>query len=255
MPSRMERYHDSDNVSSSRIQKNKSLYEQIYEEKEYTNVEGIAKTPVAGSVDIAKIREMINNRETKKVREKKEYPELQMVEDEYDDPKNYDIKDVLSKAKDERKIENNNYHSLKNVELDILKKLNIKKNEEEAQDQEEIKELFNTITNTSMLNKLGDKELSLDLLDELKSNDNTVIESSETIRNILDQTKEEPEAEQEMDKSFYTKSMNLEEDLEPLMNDDDNIRENKKLFKVFIIIGISAVIIALVIIILLLLKK
>ena len=128
-------------------------------------------------------------------------------------------------------------------------------NEEEAQDQEEIKELFNTITNTSMLNKLGDKELSLDLLDELKSNDNTVIESSETIRNILDQTKEEPEAEQEMDKSFYTKSMNLEEDLEPLMNDDDNIRENKKLFKVFIIIGISAVIIALVIIILLLLKK
>ncbi len=253
MPSRMERYAD---VQQTRTAKNKSLYDQIYEEKEYTNVEGIVKTPVAGNIDIEKIKEIIRSREEKnkpQERRVRQTPIIEEVEEE-EEIKNYDIKEVLTKAKDERPEENMSHHSLKNVEFNILKGLKINKDNYEQQD-EELKELIHTITNTSMLNKIGDKELSLDLLDDLKSTNNTVIGSSDAIRKVLKEEKKEQEVEEEMDGSFYTKSMNLSEDLEGLEIKKGNSKVNKLLVKIFLITSIVVVAAVGIVIICMLLKK
>lgn len=253
MPSRMERYAD---VQQTRTAKNKSLYDQIYEEKEYTNVEGIVKTPVAGNIDIEKIKEIIRNREEKnkpQERRVRQTPIIKEAEEE-EEIKNYDIKEVLTKAKDERPEEQVSHHSLKNVEFNILKGLKINKDNYEEQD-EELKELINTITNTSMLNKIGDKELSLDLLDDLKSTNNTVIGSSDAIRKVLTEEKKQQEEEEEMDDSFYTKSMNLSEDLEGLELKKGNSKTNKLLVKIFLITSIVVVAAVGVVIISMLLKK
>ena len=42
MASRMDRYYKSELVSSGRSSKNKSLYEQIKDLDNYTNIEGVA---------------------------------------------------------------------------------------------------------------------------------------------------------------------------------------------------------------------
>ena len=97
-----------------------------------------------------------------------------------------------------------------------------------------------------MLNKMGDKELSLDLLDELKSNNNTIIESSDAIRNILKeeikQPKEDIDDDKDMDKSFYTKSLNLTDDLEGL-DDKKESKTNKVLLRIFLIVAIVAIVV------------
>ena len=235
MPSRMERYYDSSDKTVTRTKRNRSLYDEIYEEKEYTNVEGIVKTPATENIDIEKIREMMRKYEDK-VRTKRidKTPKIEEIMEE-DTPKNYDINDVLNKAMAEKKDDETTYHSLKNTEYNILK--NLKINKPKVEEKEEIEDIFKTITNTSMSNKMGDKELSLDLLDELKSNNNTIIESSDAIRNILKeeikQPKEDIDDDKDMDKSFYTKSLNLTDDLEGL-DDKKESKTNKVLLRIFL---------------------
>ena len=242
MPSRMERYADT---KLTRTAKNQDLYEEIYESKEYpenkrySNIEGVVKTPAAEKLDIERIKEIINRREESSRLQQKRYrrpvQEQPATEDENEEENDtYDLNDVLNKAKDERPVNNEDFHSLKNVEFNILRNLNIKKEAQEEKD-DELKELIDTITGTSKLNKLGDKELSLDLLDDLKSNNNTIIGSSDAIRNILkEEKKPSDDDDEEMDRSFYTKSMNLTEDLEGLKTKKDN----KTIIKIFIIISI-----------------
>lgn len=248
MPSRMDRYTSA---KKTRADKNKELYSQIYDDKEYTNVEAVVKAPVTGNINIERIKEIINNHEeVNKSREARfrEIPKPKEVVEEDEEIKSYDIKDVLNKAKDERKDENTNYHNLKDIETNILKNLNIQKPEEKS----ELTDLINTITNTSLLNKINDQDLSLDLLDDLKSTDNTVIGSSDAIRNVLKEEKKE--IEEEMDDSFNTKSMDLESELENLKGQNGN-KTNKILTRIFLIIIIIVVIIVGFILVSKLLKK
>lgn len=249
MPSRMDRYTST---KKTRADRNRELYSQIYNDTEYTNVEAVVKAPVTGNINIEKIKEIINNHEeSNKSREVryKEVPvkEEQVVEEE-EENKSYDIKDVLTKAKDERKDENTNYHNLKDIEQNILKNLNIQKSE----DKSELTDLINTITNTSLLNKINDQDLSLDLLDDLKSTNNTIIGSSDAIRNVLKE--ENKEIEEEMDDTFNTKSMNLESELERLDAQNDN-KVNRILTRIFLISVIAVVIIVGFILVMKLLKK
>lgn len=259
MPSRMERYYDTSEKGSTRTKRNCSLYDEIYEEKEYTNVEGIVKTPATNNIDIEKIKEMMRQHEnSEKSRERRinRTPKIEEIIEE-DTPKNYDINDVLNKAMAEKKDDNTDYHSLKNTEYNILKNLKINKQKYEEQ-KEDIEDIFKTITNTSMLNKMGDKELSLDLLDDLKSNNNTIIESSDAIRNILKEEiqkpKEEIDDDKDMDKSFYTKSLNLTDDLEGLEIKKES-KTNKVLLRIFLIVSIVAVIVIGIVLVYTLLKK
>lgn len=258
MPSRIERYHSSNEKSLTRTKRNRSLYDEIYEDKEYTNVEGIVRTPSTDNIDIEKIKEMMRKYEDgEKNREKRinRTPQIEEILEE-ETPKNYDIKDVLNKAIADKKDDKVDYHSLKNTEYNILKNLKIGK--EKNVEKEEIEDVFKTITNTSMLNKMGDKELSLDLLDDLKSNNNTIIESSDAIRNILKEELKEQEDDidddKNMDKSFYTKSMNLTEDLEGIDLKKES-KTSKVLLRIILIVVILAIVVVGVIIAYTLLKK
>lgn len=248
MPSRMEKYYNGSQNKPSRATRNTELYRNLYDVKEYTNVEGIATIEKKDEIDLSKIQELLKAHEEIK-QDKKPIVKRQIVrieeEPEVGEEKNYDIMDVLNKAKDEYTTDNKS-RSLKNTQYNILKNINIK----EAQDEESLKDLIHTITNTSVLNKLGDRDLSLDLLEELKSDGNTMIGakgSNEIFKNEIEKNKEDDE---NIDKSFYTSSLSFgEKDFEQLDDIKSSLKKNNVLitilvffFLVLVITGILFVI-------------
>ena len=214
--SRMDRYYENNSTEKKRSRMNQELYRSIYISDEYSNIEGIATMDKTNEIDISKVRSMLKSRE--EYNSQKGYRDLfkksddilsettVLAEEEY---KSYDIRDVLEKVKLE-KPEDEKYRSIDNTDYNFLKELKIQDRKREIEEsKEELNELINTITNTSALNKLGDQELSLSLLDDLKSSENT-ISDSKSIRKILEEAKEkEKEYEDTHTNSFYTKSMNF----------------------------------------------
>lgn len=251
MQSRMERYHSNENSTKSRSRMNQDLYDKLYESKEYNNIEELSKTPSGNVVDINKIKEMINTQKTPIVKPNQttEIKIKKVAED-----KNYDIRDILSKAKEDQ--EDSKYHSLSNTQYDILKSINLKDHEQSKEEAPELKDLINTITNVSLLNKMGDKELSLDMLSELQTTDSTVIDD-ESIKAIIEDAKrnEKKEETTELDKSFFTKSLGLtSEDFEELKDINANLKKNNTLVKVLTTITVIAITSALIFLVYMLLK-
>ena len=214
MATRMEKYGNNITSDANRSLRNKDLYDVTYDETNYSNIEGIVSTPTPNEVDIEKIKEIMDRKEEEKRKRTQlirsdidiELPESDLFELD----KKYDIRDVLTKAKED-KIETREHRKLKNTEYDILKSLQIKNSELESSDAEkelsELKELMYTLTSKHDFKNLGNTELSLHLLDDLKSD----TEASESIKALIeDAKKEEDELNKEeiidMDKSFYTNS-------------------------------------------------
>lgn len=241
MSSRMEKYYQSNTRNNERTSKNQDLYSQIYSEKEYTNVEGVITSSSPNEIDINKIRELLKSQEKKNtiVKEARVNPNLEH-DDPLDEEKNYDIKELLDKARDERSEKPTDYRSLKNTEYDILKGIKLDGAKTDFQSEaDELKELINTITSTSLLNKLGDRELSLELLNDLRSN--TMIGDSKSIKSIIEEEKK-AEKEEEVDNSFYTSSLNFKDkDFEQLKDINNSIRKNNTLIKVMLVILIIVI--------------
>ena len=97
MASRMERYYEDEVLTTGRSKKNKSLYEQIQDLDNYTNIEGVASIENNNEIDISRVKKMINNRENyKKERELRtllnEKEDLkEEISIEHEEEKNYDI--------------------------------------------------------------------------------------------------------------------------------------------------------------------
>lgn len=249
MLSRMEKYYKASNVVQKRTKLNEELYRKIYEDAEYTNIEGITNIEKTNEIDLSKIKELLdrqknNSQERDNYEKRKELVSLRTEKFDFEEEKkNYDIHDVLNKAKNERNNNDDKYHSLKNTQYNILKKINLKENldnKEYLESEEELKKLINTITSTSVLNKLGDKELSLNILDELQSSGNTMTETTRTIGAILEEVKEKEKSEEEkqdIDKSFYTSSFSFnEEDFEDLKEINVTLKKNNVLIKILLFI-------------------
>ncbi len=243
MASRMERYYHDNETEGRRSRKNKDLYRTIYDGPAYTNIEGIATMEKTNEIDISKIKEMLKSREDYK--KQKEYRKLmykelepkkeplpEVVEEEPEQSRNYDIRDILTKAKEENPEEiKSEHHSLNNTQYNILKNLKMqeKVHKEDYVDEEDpdIKKLINTITNTSMLNKMGDKELSLDLLDDLRSDTITSVSTLPSIHELMDVEDKEPTGEMELDKSFFTSAYSFgDDDFE--VDEYGNLKPKKK---------------------------
>ena len=231
MSSRMERYYNSDSVRKKRSQKNQDLYRTIYEEGQYTNIEGIASIEKNNEIDITKVQKMLKNREEYKrqkeyrtVVHREERPKKEEIDNEFlldDNEKNYDIRDVLNKVKEEKPEEDDRYLRLNNDNYDLLKELKSKKENVKNQD-EELKEMIDTITNTSLLNKMGDQELSYGLLDDLEDDD--------TDTDIVEPT------EEQMDNSFFTASMKIKK--EDFADEYEKVKDKRVKLKkeIFIIV-------------------
>ncbi|MBR6690172.1 MAG: hypothetical protein IKL65_02455 [Bacilli bacterium] len=246
MASRMDRYYKSELVSSGRSSKNKSLYEQIKDLDNYTNIEGVATIEKTNEIDISKVQEMIKNRENYKKQKqlrsilKEEQEELDKIEEVEEITKNYDIKDLLSKIKDDSTTESKS-RSLRQDQYEALKSLNTKsKKIEVEQEEEELKELLNTIASTKALSELTSADVGL--LDDLKSD--TMVGDAASIKKILDEEKEKKieETNMEIDKSFYTSSLGFtQSDFEELKSMNHNIKKSNKFIIILLIILIIVI--------------
>lgn len=217
MNSRMERYHKNRNVNL-RSQRNKDLYNDIYSNSKYTNIEGIASIDNANEIDVTKIKEMLKNREN--YQKERHYRKVTGQTDISERPiikkravptieeQNYDIRDVLNKAK-ENKEPDDKERVLKTTQYNILKNLDLKREEKNNKSEEdELKELINTITNTSMLNKLGDADLAADLFKNLTSDDDTKVGEINSVKELIAENKTKNK-DTTMDTSFFTSSLKL----------------------------------------------
>jgi len=223
MPSRMEKYYQGGTSVKRRSDKNQDLYRTIYEEGEYTNVEGISIIEKNEKIDIEKIRELIgSNKQEEKPREIKKTTYEPMYQEE-EEEKNYDIKDVLNKAKSERpetenKFSNTQYNILKNIHLD---------NNLQAPptvDDDDLKSMIEAITINSKLGETGD------LLDDLKT-----IHVSNLKEEI--EEKEEVPKDSEIDRSFFTSSLGFtNDDFEDLKEMKDSLKTNNILTKILLFI-------------------
>ena len=219
----MDRYYKKNTSNSSRTDRNKTLYNSIYSYGKYSNIEGIASIDNTNEIDITKIKEMLDNREKYQVERKyrkltnsEDVKELPVVHKKYneDENKNYDIMDVLSKAR-ESKMPDDKERVLSKTSYDVLKSLNLKShfNADDYTD-DDIKDMIQTISNTSMLNKMND------------------------IKELIDETKKK---EQTMDNSFFTSNIKLKKaDFVGYKNNKSSVF--KTILITIIILGIITVI-------------
>ena len=228
MASRMEKYHSNTSQSGTRSVRNESLYKDIYENAEYSNIEGIAAMEKTNEISLEQIRELLKERETNKKRALVNR-EVQRTYAEPVEERNYDIRDVLVKAKDNYNVSNEN-RRLSNTQLNILKGIDSK---DKSYDDEEIER---TLVNTGVLKGFNDSELSLDMLSDLKSTGNTVVNKTNSAL-LLSEVQEAKDKyvsnDDGLDKSFYTSSLNFkEDDFEQLKDLQDSIDSNNKMIKV-----------------------
>lgn len=219
MVSRMEKYYKNTKTTLKRSQKNQTIYDNIYSEAEYSNIEGIATIDRNNEIDLTKLKNTIKNREEYSRRKKfkdlsEEEQPIETTKDFVEkEQKIYDIRDILNKARNKkpesdepRSLDNTNYNILKNLELN-----NEKKDKFKDYDDHELKELIDTITNTSALNKMSDDELGFNMFN---LNKDDKLESSKSVQQLLEQAREyqEKNTATNLDNSFYTSSLNFSKD-------------------------------------------
>ncbi len=228
MPSRMEKYYEL----KSRTVKNKELYRTIYDEAEYTNVEGISVIEKNEKIDIEKIKELING--TNNVNKPKEYKkeEIKPLVEEIEEQKNYDIRDVLDKAKSERTDRDSRYS---NIKYNVLKNIDLNSDTKvpDNVDEEQLKSMIEAISNNSK------SDYTSDLLDDLKSicDPNLKNEVKEEISNQDTQLQNTKLIQENLDKSFFTSSMDFSsEDFDDLKEIKENIKKNNLLTKILLFI-------------------
>lgn len=226
MPSRMEKYYKPSDVKT-RTNKNQELYRTIYDEVEYSNVEGISVIEKNEKIDINKIYELINGKKEEKPRR---YPIKTEVEKiDIEENKNYDIVDVLNKAKTERPEKSRDFS---NTQYNILKNINLNEDVKIPDTIDaDLKNMIDAISNNS-------KEYTSDLLDDLKTLHNNnlkdVIKEQDDDylnKNIID-----------YDKSFYTSSLGFsDDDFEDLKDIKDEIKKNSIIVKILLFIFLVAI--------------
>jgi len=266
MASRMERYYKDELINSGRSTKNKDLYKQIEDldnysgmenSNKYTNIEGVATIEKENEIDISKVRELIENREGyKRRRQFRDFiPEEEAIEEVVDEveeeTKTYDINDILSRAKEEKIVQEEPqiHRSLNNAQYDFLKTLNIKGKEndiepmqEEKQQQQnivsskKIEEIDELVEKISDVNEETDDDIGL--LDDLKSN--TMVGDASSIKKIIEEEKQnkvDDTTTMEIDKSFYTSSMGFTKgDFNELEDKNHKVKKGNKFIILIVII-------------------
>ena len=230
MASRMERYYKSSEIKT-RSDKNKELYRTIYDEVEYSNVEGISVIEKNEKIDLEMIKELINGSKEKKEIKTPRQEKVQTVIEMPVEEKNYDICEILDRAKSERsdkerKIFDTQYNVLKNPNFS-------EESNSEKLDENKLKSMIVAISYNSK------RAQTTHLLDDLK-----------TIHDPSVQQEVEAKIEQEekgfhntraisanIDKSFFTSSLDLTSaDFEDLKEIKENVRKNNILTKVLLFV-------------------
>lgn len=183
---RMDRYQEENNPRTTRLDKNKDLYQNVNSRVAYTNITDVKN---ANAIDLNSIKDN-NNRTTREAyqtmqryqniepisRERKELEDLKYVQKQHE-TKIYDINSFLEEArknrqgKDEldnkRKLKNNSYNILAGINRKELEKYREEKKKRLlTPEEEEIHELMDTIASKTLAGEI-DKETTVDLLSDL----------------------------------------------------------------------------------------
>ena len=183
MSSRMSKYYNEPEVNSnfnSRVHKNEDLYKEI-NKSELNNYSVKSNATILGDndneIDVEKIKKILDTKynETPK-RKSIRLEETYEVEEEKEITKEYDINIILEKAKEEKEVnyEEERLKKLRDTQFNILKNLNLEKYEVDKDDEskeDDLKHLIDTIA----LNANNNKNTALDILSDLKGNDNTEV--------------------------------------------------------------------------------
>ena len=254
---RMERYDNSNRSTvRSRTEKNQDLYNDLGRLEKYTTLTDVSKIE---AVELNAAKKNYRTREgyhslkdydidIEKPKERKELDEFNFLYN--DEHKTYDINKVLEEAKElrerdslekKRKLHNEKYNILESSEEDLEKfKEETKLRHKPIENEEELEELIHTITskelreeidkaesndNNSLLSDLMATNVNEEVLKPIatKIEDSKVEEDTKQIEKVKEKTMS---LKDEIDKSFYTKSLDLsEEDFES--DDEEEIKPSK----------------------------
>ena len=249
MSSRMDRYYENHPNDMKRTNKNSKLYDNLYNNTNYDNVEEIPIN-VGKEIDIDKLKTMLDERES--YSDLKNYRIIKPEETvtrrvKYyveEDTNSHDINEMIGKARRERPFEERR-RSLEDTQVLTLQELVSKKEyaKKTKMNKDEVKDLIHTICDTNLL-KSDD---GTGLLDSLKATGKTVI--SPSIKQILDDAKKEAKDNEKMDDSFFTSSLGFKKEDLDMDEDDDSFASDEKTTKFLIVLGIIFIIIVIFIIV------
>jgi hypothetical protein len=230
MNSRMDKYEFETPELKKRTDRNKELYQSYdadYDKFDVNSNVSVLKNN-ARSIDVEQIKEILDKKYRDNLPKRKSIDLPKEEEIDYkstlEDTKEYDLNNILTKAKDEKSV-NYDVERLSNSSnsQELIDKINEKygKSVKEDDDAEELTDLIKTITALELKNHNKDAEF-LDLADE--------DEISKTSSSII-----EPSSEEE----FYTGQLKVkEDDFEDFKDMQDDIRSNSIFIKVLTVIFI-----------------
>lgn len=202
MQSRMDKYNTSSTAIKSRTQKNQDLYEDVKnssltEFNVNSNVSVIDDN--ASSIDISKLGKILDEKYNDYTPKRKSidvpaYQDEPIINQPLVDTKEYDINAILEKAKQGKNVDYNKerlkkvreaqYEILNNLDLELKKVEDAKRNNERKAEEDNLMNLINTITqlevNYKEEAKKRETQKDLELLSELA--DDPVEESPEEIK-------------------------------------------------------------------------
>lgn len=241
MKTRMDRV-SFDNMPRSRQQKNEELYQSIKnsEIKDFdstSNIKIIGESN--GGIDVNKLRDILEKNyqeptKTRRIKYEDISDDVQEKEVELEKTRDFDINTILEQAREEKvdDYEKDRLKKIRDTQFDILKSLELDKEENskvaKEETKEELLELINTINinekkkELEVNNNETDKIDPLDILTELKG-DGTIVAGAALLKDdIKEVTKDEDEnieedvkendkskKDEEFDNSFYTNSMSF----------------------------------------------
>ena len=270
MQRRSDRYREAvepiEEVKKSRVNKNHTLYDEInskigFEEiTPYNSDEQINLS----SLDMGNLKrgEYQRVKDYKVLLEDKEDVNDQEKVEKVAPKKNYDINKVLEEAKKNREIDElEGKRNLKDDDYNVLNTLNRKYLHQKGfteEDNEELKELIDTITSKTLVDDIRDDE-EKELLSELLATTIDVqLESELSNTQIMALTESSSDEEELTDtNSFYSKSLELsgndllgDKETEDNSDDDDekeiDLDDDRNVFK-FILLSVLLLIVVLVV--------
>ena len=201
---RMDRYEDTSSQKKSRSANNQELYQDVYNNPKYTSITDVTNS---NAYEINSQNDGKNTREAyqqmKKYQGVESLPKVKKELDDFnhlyhmDEKKVYDINSVLEearkkKAKDDleekRKLKYTSYNILAGINLEELQKYREeKKNRQATPEEEEMRELIDTIASKTLAGEMN-KDETVDLLCDLMAT--SALDSVASSKEIGDAAKE-----------------------------------------------------------------
>lgn len=214
MQSRMDKYHTREEKKYERTKKNTKLYDMVYDDiykdMTYKNMEVIDS---AKEININKLKNMLDNKyDTRQYRTLRNYS-LEDTKDfqrpflSINENKSHDINEIISEAKNKRAFIEEAREKQKYIDFKEQNKGYFKDEYNSLEKEEkELEELINTM----VIENKNDTSDELDLLSDLKGNDNTIvttpIESTFDNIKVENTTADLEKTLMRADKNFYTDS-------------------------------------------------